>query len=81
VLRALAELTRAKAGGCVAKRAGERAAAYLVATEGADGTWPENGYVFTIVPPSQFTWTEFCDSYVLLGLGAWSEVSASAKRR
>ena len=80
VLRALAELTRSKAGGVAAGRAAERAAAYLVTTQAADGTWPDNGYLFTIVPPSQFAWTDFCLSYVLIGLGAWSEIATSATR-
>lgn len=74
-LRALAEVV---ARGPRRKRlieAAERAARYLVERQESDGGWADQGYVFTIVPPTFYSWGHHRLYYVLFGLGRWVEVT------
>ena len=81
VLRALSDLLLAGAGGGAVRRACERAARYLLSTQRADGYWPDEGYLFAVVPPSQFSWDLHRLYYVLIGLGRWRTASAARAPR
>ncbi len=74
-LRALAELAAARVGGTAVREAGERAAAYLLQRQGADGGWSAEGYLFTIIPPTFYVWQHHRLYYPLFGLGRWREVT------
>jgi squalene-hopene/tetraprenyl-beta-curcumene cyclase len=66
-LRALSEIL-ARGGGTPAVRAAaERAASYLVRTQRQDGAWADEGYLFTIVPPTFYTWGHHRLYYPLFG--------------
>lgn len=82
-LRALAEVVATRAGGAKARAAAERAAAYLVASQEAGGAWPNGDYLFTIVPPTFYSWGHHKLYYPLFGLGRWAELqkAAGAKKR
>ncbi len=75
-LRALSELVAAKVASPEVKAAASRAASYLVATQQRDGSWPDGGYLFTIIPPTFYSWEHHRLYYPLLGLGRWHEVSS-----
>ena len=79
-LRALSELLAQGGGSPAVRAAADRAAAYLVRTQGSDGAWPDEGYLFTIVPPTFYTWGHHRLYYPLFGLGRYREVT-QAKRR
>lgn len=61
------------------KAAGARAVKLMIRTQQRDGSWPDRGYIFTIVPPTFYTWDLHRLYYPLVGLGAWR--AASAGRR
>jgi squalene-hopene/tetraprenyl-beta-curcumene cyclase len=71
-LAALAELTEAGVGSPEIEAAADRAAAWLIRRQREDGTWPEDGFVFTIVPPTHYRWELAHLYYVLIGLGRWT---------
>lgn len=75
VLRALSDVIGAGAGTSPIRRASQRAATYLVATQEADGAWPNNDYLFTVVPPTQYSWDLHRLYYILFGLGRFRAVS------
>lgn len=76
VLRALSEhLARGPRDSAI-EAAAERAASYLVKTQEETGGWPNEGYLFTIVPPTFYTWGHHRLYYPLFGLGRYREVTA-----
>ncbi len=80
VLRAFAELAARGALAPAARAAAKRAERYLVETQLDDGSWPDNGYLFTIIPPTFYTWGWQRYYYPLFGLGRWQRVAASRPR-
>lgn len=74
-LRALSELVAARAASPEVHAAATRAAAYLLGTQQRDGSWPDDGYLFTIIPPTFYRWEHHRLYYPLLGLGRWHEVA------
>jgi squalene-hopene/tetraprenyl-beta-curcumene cyclase len=79
-LRALAEMVAARVEETKARRAAERAAHYLVTHQEAHGAWPNGDYLFTIIPPTQYSWVHHRLYYPLFGLGRWLEVQTAAAR-
>ncbi len=73
-LRALSELVAARVASPEVQAAAARAAAYLIRRQLPDGSWPNDGYLFTIIPPTFYTWDHHRLYYPLLGLGRWHEV-------
>ncbi len=80
-LRALAELNASRAATPRTRAAADRAAAYLVRTQGADGSWPNEGYLFTIIPPTFYVWGHHRLYYPLFGLGRHRQVSTARAPR
>ena len=76
VLRALAEVIARGAATKEVEAGAERAAQYLVRTQESDGGWPDHGYLFTIIPPTFYTWGHHRLYYPLFGLGRYREVTA-----
>lgn len=73
-LRALSELIARGAGSAAVRDAADRAASYLVRTQQPDGAWPDERYLFTIVPPTFYTWGHHRLYYPLFGLGRYRAV-------
>jgi squalene-hopene/tetraprenyl-beta-curcumene cyclase len=76
-LRALSELLARGAGTPAVRAAADRAASYLVRTQREDGAWSDEGYLFTIVPPTFYTWGHHRLYYPLFGLGRYREATRS----
>lgn len=76
-LRALSELLARGAGTPAVRAAADRAASYLVHTQREDGAWSDEGYLFTIVPPTFYTWGHHRLYYPLFGLGRYREATRS----
>ena len=79
-LRALAEIIAAKAASPAVRSAAARASDYLIGSQQADGWWPDGGYLFTIVPPTLYSWGHHKIYYVLFGLGRYREVHRGRRR-
>jgi squalene-hopene/tetraprenyl-beta-curcumene cyclase len=79
-LRALSELIARGAGTPAVRAAADRAASYLVRTQEDDGAWPDEGYLFTIVPPTFYTWGHHRLYYPLFGLGRYREATRKQAR-
>lgn len=90
VLRALADVLmasrRKKSRGAertkelaAIKAAGARAVKLMLRTQEKDGSWPDRGYLFTIVPPTFYSWDLHRLYYPLFGLGAWQKANAGRR--